>query len=211
MSTSCSARCDRTSSFRDGPKDQARNPSGRMLCREMDSGLSPAGCPGMTAEQVSKGGGCGRRPFLLASCSRLPALWRSRAAAPSRLTASHGASLWCAWMSASFRLLRPHRGIKQDGFASPAKPVVLSEPPIKDPAPADDAAEGEPRPRRARKPVGWSMIMIGVLVAISATLVYRRDGMPGVLDILTHDLALFRSEERRVGKECRGRWWALRA
>src|SRR5437762_14357505 len=102
-------------------------------------------------------------------------------------------------------------GLSRVDSQSSARLIALSEPPLKDPAPADDAAEAEPRPRRARKPVGWSMIMIGVLVAISATLVYRRDGMPGVLDILTHDLALFRSEERRVGKECRGRWWALRA
>jgi hypothetical protein len=67
----------------------------------------------------------------------------------------------------------------------------LSEPPIKDPAPADDAADGEQRPRRARKPVGWSMIFIGALVAVSAALVWRRDGIDGVLNILTHDLWLF--------------------
>jgi hypothetical protein len=63
--------------------------------------------------------------------------------------------------------------------------------PANDPAPADDAADGEPRPGRIRKPVGWSMIMIGVLVAVSATLVYRRDGLGGVMEILTHDLTLF--------------------
>jgi hypothetical protein len=67
----------------------------------------------------------------------------------------------------------------------------LSELPLKDPAPADDAAEVESRPGRVRKPIGWSMIVIGVLVAVSATLVYRRDGIDGVLEILTHDLALF--------------------
>ncbi|HZC98345.1 MAG TPA: permease, partial [Bradyrhizobium sp.] len=63
----------------------------------------------------------------------------------------------------------------------------MSEPLANDPAPADDAAEAEPRPGRARKPVGWSMIMIGVLVAVSATLVWRRDGIGGVTEILTHD------------------------
>jgi len=31
--------------------------------------------------------------------------------------------------------------------------------------------EAEPRPGRIRKPIGWSMIVIGVLVAISAFLV----------------------------------------
>jgi hypothetical protein len=35
------------------------------------------------------------------------------------------------------------------------------------------------------------MITIGVLVAVSATLVWRRDGFGGVLEILTHDLSLF--------------------
>ena len=50
---------------------------------------------------------------------------------------------------------------------------------MKDPAPADD---GETRPKRARKPVGWSMIFIGVLVAVCAALVWRRDGIDGVLE-----------------------------
>ena len=67
----------------------------------------------------------------------------------------------------------------------------MSEPPLKEPPPASDAGEGEPRPGRVRRPIGWSMITIGVLVAVSATLVYRRDGISGVLEILTHDLALF--------------------
>ncbi len=67
----------------------------------------------------------------------------------------------------------------------------MSELPQKDPAPADDAAEGEPRPGRVRKPIGWSMIVIGVLVAVSAALVYRRDGIKGVTEILTSDLSLF--------------------
>ena len=66
----------------------------------------------------------------------------------------------------------------------------MSELPLKDPAPADDVADAEPRPGHIRKPVGWSMIMIGALVAVSATLVYRRDGVGGVMEILTHDLAL---------------------
>jgi hypothetical protein len=64
----------------------------------------------------------------------------------------------------------------------------LSELPSKDPAPADDAAESEARPGRIRKPISWSMIVIAVLVAVSAALVYRRDGADGVLEILKHDL-----------------------
>ena len=79
----------------------------------------------------------------------------------------------------SFRLLHRDAGTKQGGSPSSLRLTALSESPIKDPAPADDAAEAEPRPRRARKPVGWSMIVIGVLVAVSATLVYRRDGIAG--------------------------------
>jgi uncharacterized membrane protein YraQ (UPF0718 family) len=60
----------------------------------------------------------------------------------------------------------------------------------------------EPRPGRARKPVGWSMIVIGVLVAISALLVYRRDGIDGVTAILTSDLALFGGILPRVLAGC---------
>jgi hypothetical protein len=73
---------------------------------------------------------------------------------------------------------------------------------LKDPAPADDAAEGEPRPGRVRKPIGWSMITIGVLVAVSAALVYRRDGLSGVLEILAHDLTLFGGILPRVLAGC---------
>jgi uncharacterized membrane protein YraQ (UPF0718 family) len=78
----------------------------------------------------------------------------------------------------------------------------LSDQPLKAPATPEDAEEGGPRPRRARKPVGWSMITIMVLVAVSATLVWRRDGIDGVLDILTHDLALFGGILPRVLAGC---------
>jgi uncharacterized membrane protein YraQ (UPF0718 family) len=78
----------------------------------------------------------------------------------------------------------------------------LSEPPLREPPPASDAAEGEPRPRRARKPIGWSMITIGVLVAVSAALVYRRDGISGVVVILTHDVTLFGGILPRVLAGC---------
>jgi uncharacterized membrane protein YraQ (UPF0718 family) len=78
----------------------------------------------------------------------------------------------------------------------------LSELPPKDPAPADDAAEAEPRPGRVRKPIGWSMIVIGALVAVSAALVYRRDGIDGVTEILTHDLSLFGGILPRVLAGC---------
>jgi hypothetical protein len=105
-------------------------------------------------------------------------------------------------VSPSFRLLRFDAGTKQDQFPSPARLIDLSEPPLKDPAPAEDAAEAEARPGRVRKPVGWSMIMIGVLVAVSATLVWRRDGIDGVLEILTRDLALFGGILPRVLAGC---------
>ena len=77
----------------------------------------------------------------------------------------------------------------------------MSELPLKDPAPADDATD-EPRPGRIRKPIGWSMIVIAVLVAVSATLVWRRDGIDGVLEILTHDLTLFGGILPRVLAGC---------
>jgi uncharacterized membrane protein YraQ (UPF0718 family) len=78
----------------------------------------------------------------------------------------------------------------------------LTEIPLKDPAPAEDAADGEPRPGHIRKPVGWSMIMIGALVAVSAALVYRRDGLTGVTEILNHDLWLFGGILPRVLAGC---------
>jgi uncharacterized membrane protein YraQ (UPF0718 family) len=62
--------------------------------------------------------------------------------------------------------------------------------------------EAEARPARVRKPIGWSMIFIAVLVVVSATLVYRRDGLDGVLEILTHDLALFGGIMPRVLAGC---------
>jgi uncharacterized membrane protein YraQ (UPF0718 family) len=68
--------------------------------------------------------------------------------------------------------------------------------------PSNDAAEGETRPARARKPIGWSMIAIAVLVAVSATLVWRRDGLAGVLDILGHDVLLFGGIMPRVLAGC---------
>jgi uncharacterized membrane protein YraQ (UPF0718 family) len=76
----------------------------------------------------------------------------------------------------------------------------LSELPLKDPAPADDAAEAGRRPHR--KPLGWSMIFIGVLVVVSGALVYRRDGLDGVLEILTSDLWLFGGIMPRVLAGC---------
>lgn len=79
----------------------------------------------------------------------------------------------------------------------------MSDQPSKQPAaPADEAAEGEERRPRARKPIGWSMVTIVVLVVVSASLVWRRDGIDGVLDILTHDLALFSGILPRVFAGC---------
>ena len=75
----------------------------------------------------------------------------------------------------------------------------MSELPLKDTAPADD---GEPPARRKRKPISWSLVFIAMLVAVSATLVYRRDGIDGVLEILTHDLALFGGILPRVLAGC---------
>ena len=74
----------------------------------------------------------------------------------------------------------------------------MAEPP-KDPA--DDIAEAE-APRKQRKPIGWSMISIAVLVAICVVLVWRRDGMHGVTEILYGDLALFGGILPRVLAGC---------
>lgn len=78
----------------------------------------------------------------------------------------------------------------------------MSELPLKDPAPGDDAADGEPRRGRKRKPIGWSMIVIGLLVAVSVVLVWRRDGIEGVTEILTSDLLLFGGILPRVLAGC---------
>ncbi len=45
--------------------------------------------------------------------------------------------------------------------------------------------------RKRRKPFNWSTALIATLVAISATLVYRRDGLPGLTGIFSHDVELF--------------------
>jgi hypothetical protein len=78
----------------------------------------------------------------------------------------------------------------------------LSEAPLKDPAPADDAVDAEAAPRRVRKPIGWSMMSIAVLVVVSATLVYRRDGIDGVVEIGLRDLTLFGGILPRVLAGC---------
>ena len=46
------------------------------------------------------------------------------------------------------------------------------------------------------------MIVIGALVAVCAALVWRRDGIDGVLNILTHDLLLFGEILPRVLAGC---------
>jgi uncharacterized membrane protein YraQ (UPF0718 family) len=79
----------------------------------------------------------------------------------------------------------------------------LSELPSKPPAPAaDDPADDEPRPGHIRKPLNWSTVAIAVLVAVSAALVYRRDGAKGVWEILQHDLGLFGGIVPRVLAGC---------
>jgi hypothetical protein len=77
----------------------------------------------------------------------------------------------------------------------------LSEFPLKDPAPADDAADAEPRPGRIRKPIGWSMIVIAVLVAdfgatiamvVSWTLIGYGRAVAWELPIMGTDFTLWR-------------------
>ncbi len=80
--------------------------------------------------------------------------------------------------------------------------IALSVPPLKNPEPGDDAAEAKPRPGNKPKPIGWSMIVIAVLVAVSVVLVWRRDGIHGVTEILTNDLWLFGEILPRVLAGC---------
>ena len=67
--------------------------------------------------------------------------------------------------------------------------------------PADDSTEAEAS-RKQRKPIGWSMISIAVLVAVCVVLVWRRDGIRGVTEILYGDLALFGGILPRVLAGC---------
>jgi uncharacterized membrane protein YraQ (UPF0718 family) len=76
----------------------------------------------------------------------------------------------------------------------------LSDSPLKEPA--DDSADSEAPPRKRRRPIGWSMMSIGVLVAISVVLVWRRDGVHGVTEILFSDLELFGGILPRVLAGC---------
>jgi uncharacterized membrane protein YraQ (UPF0718 family) len=64
-----------------------------------------------------------------------------------------------------------------------------------------DPADAE-APRKKRKPIGWSMMSIAVLVAVSVVLVWRRDGVHGVTEILYGDLALFGEILPRVLAGC---------
>lgn len=79
----------------------------------------------------------------------------------------------------------------------------MSEIPLKPAAaPSDEPPDDEPRPGHIRKPVSWSTIFIAVLVAVSAALVYRRDGAQGALAILRHDVGLFGEILPRVLAGC---------
>jgi uncharacterized membrane protein YraQ (UPF0718 family) len=78
----------------------------------------------------------------------------------------------------------------------------LPEPTAHQPPPPDDAAEPDAPPRKTRKPVGWSMIFIAVLVAVCVVLVWRRDGTSGVLEILRSDISLFGGILPRVLAGC---------
>ena len=105
-------------------------------------------------------------------------------------------------MLSRFRLHRLPGETKQGQPHLATDPSPLSELPLKEPAPAAGTANDEPRPGHIRKPVGWSMIVIAVLVAVSAGLVWRRDGINGVTEILTHDLSLFGGILPRVLAGC---------
>ena len=57
--------------------------------------------------------------------------------------------------------------------------------------PAEERDDVEAGPPRKGKPFGWSTFIIAVLVAVSAALVWRRDGFDAVWAILFHDVSLF--------------------
>ncbi len=55
---------------------------------------------------------------------------------------------------------------------------------------------------RCVTPIGWSTIMLAALVAVAAVLVYRRDGVNGLTEILVHDMSLFGGILPRVLAGC---------
>ena len=78
----------------------------------------------------------------------------------------------------------------------------MSNSPKNLPESSEDEFEKSSRGAPARKPIGWSTIFIAVLVAVSAALVYRRDGLDGTLAILRHDIGMFGEIVPRVLAGC---------
>src|SRR6185369_3760092 len=103
----------------------------------------------------------------------------------------------CVVLAAILSRAVPSRAPCPIAFAS-----ALSDLPLKDPLPPDTVAAGEPRPDKVRNPIGWSTIMLAALVAVSAVLVYRRDGVNGLTEILSHDMSLFGGILPRVLAGC---------
>jgi len=68
--------------------------------------------------------------------------------------------------------------------------------------PAEERGDVEADPPRKGKPFGWSTFIIAVLVAVSAALVWRRDGFDAVWAILFHDVSLFGEIMPRVLAGC---------
>lgn len=68
--------------------------------------------------------------------------------------------------------------------------------------PAEERGDVEAGPPRKGKPFGWSTFIIAVLVAVSAALVWRRDGFDAVWAILFHDVSLFGEIMPRVLAGC---------
>ena len=68
--------------------------------------------------------------------------------------------------------------------------------------PAEERDDVEAGPPRKGKPFGWSTFIIAVLVAVSAALVWRRDGFDAVWAILFHDVSLFGEIMPRVLAGC---------
>jgi uncharacterized membrane protein YraQ (UPF0718 family) len=87
--------------------------------------------------------------------------------------------------------------LSEDTLPNEVRAVDDSVPPVApEGAAAADDTSGDPdllplKRRRRRKPFNWSTALIATLVAISATLVYRRDGLPGLTSIFNHDVELF--------------------
>jgi len=86
--------------------------------------------------------------------------------------------------------------LSQETLPNDRKADDPAPPPAPDAAASTSDVSADPdilplRRRRRRRPFNWSTALIATLVAISATMVWRRDGVDGLAGIFSKDVELF--------------------